>query len=102
MKFKLVTEDQNNQLCLKGGKNKITIQAQSSRGDVTPGPVEVKDNKDGSYSASFVANQIGEVKLSVTIKRQQIKGSPLNVKVCEKYTTIDMPSKVINKGGKMG
>ena len=29
--FKLVTEDQNNQLCLKGGKNKITIQAQSSK-----------------------------------------------------------------------
>ena len=28
MKFKLVTEDLNNQLCLKGGKNKIRIQAQ--------------------------------------------------------------------------
>ena len=55
MKFKLVTKDHNNQLCLKGGKNKITIQAQSSR-DVTP--VEVKDNKDGSYSASFVHQHI--------------------------------------------
>ena len=100
MKSKLVTEDQNNQLCLKGGKNKITIHAQSSRGDVTP--VEVKDNKDGSYSASFVANQIGEVKLSVTMKEQQIKGSPFNVKVREKYTTIDTPSKVVNESGKMG
>ena len=99
VKFKIVTKDQNNHLCQKGG-SKVVIQAQSSRGDVTP--VEVKDNKDGSYSASFVANQVGEVKLSVTIKRQQIKGSPFNVKVHGKYTTIDKPSKVVNEGGRMG
>ena len=99
VKFRIVTKNQNNLLCHKGG-SKVVIQAQSSRGDVTP--VEVKDNKDGSYSASFVANQVGEVKLSVTIKGQQIKGSPFNVKVHGKYTTIDKPSKVINEGGRMG
>ena len=99
VKFKIVTKDRSNHLCQKGG-SKIVIQAQSSRGDVTP--VEVKDNKDGSYSASFVANQVGEVKLSVTIKGQQIKGSPFNVKVHAKYTTIDKPSKVVNGGGRMG
>ena len=84
----------------EGKHNEVVIQAQSSRGDVTP--VEVKDNKDGSYSASFVANQVGEVKLSVTIKGQQIKGSPFNVKVHGKYTTIDKSSKVVNEGGRMG
>ena len=99
VKFKIVTKDRSSHLCQKGG-NKIVIQAQSSRGDVTP--VEVKDNKDGSYSASFVANQVGEVKLSVTIKGQQIKGSPFNVKVHGKYITIDKPSKVVNEGGRMG
>ena len=100
--FKIVTKDQRNRHCQKGG-SKVVIQARSSRGDSTP--VEVKDNKDGSYSASFVANQVGEVKLSVTIKGQQIKGSPFNVKVHGKvhgkYTTIDKPSKVVNEDGKM-
>ena len=97
--FKIATKDQRNRLCHRGG-SKVIIQAQSSRGDSTP--VEVKDNKDGSYSASFVANQVGEVKLSVIIKGQQIKGSPFNVKVHGKYTTIDKPSKVISEGGRMG
>ena len=99
VKFQIVTRDKTNHLCHKGGSD-VIIQAQSSRGDVTP--VEVKDNKDGSYSASFVANQVGEIKLSVTIKGQQIKGSPFNVKVHGKYTTIDKPSKVVNEGGRMG
>ena len=99
LKFKIVTKDRSNHLCHKGG-SEVVIQAQSSRGDVTP--VEVKDNKDGSYSASFVTNQGGEVKLSVTIKGQHIKGSPFNVKVHGKYTTIDKPSKVVNEDGRMG
>ena len=99
VKFLVVTRDKSNHFCQKGG-NKVVIQAQSSRGDVTP--VEVKDNKDGSYSASFVADQVGDVKLSVTIKGQQIKGNPFNVKVRGNYTTIDKPSKVVNEGGKMG
>ena len=99
VKFKIVTKDQSCCLHHKGG-SEVVIQTQSNRGDVAP--VEVKDNKDGSYSASFVANQVGEVKLSVTIKGQQIKGSPFNVKVQGKYTTIDKPSKVVNEGGRMG
>ena len=99
VKFKIVTNDRGSHLYHKGG-SEVVIHSQSSRGDVTP--VEVKDNKDGSYSASFVANQVGEVKLSVTIKGQQIKGSPFNVKVHGKYTTIDKPSKVVNEGGRMG
>ena len=97
--IKVITKDHSNYLCHKGG-SKIVIQVQSSRGDVTP--VEVKDNKDGSYSASFVANQVGEIKLSVTIKGQQINGSPFNVKVHGKYTTIDKPLKIIDEGGRMG
>jgi len=99
VEFDVLTKDQSNRLCHRGG-SKVLVQGQSSRGDVTP--VKVKDNKDGSYSASFVANQIGEVKLSATIKGQQIKGSPFNVKVHGKYTTIDKPSKVVNEGGRMG
>ena len=98
IKFKIVAKDINNHLCNNGG-SEVVIQAQSSRGDETL--VEVKDNKDGSYSASFVANQVGEVKLSVTIKGQQIKGSPFDVKVHRNYKTIDRPSKVVSVGGRM-
>ena len=58
VKFKVVTRDKTNHLDHKEG-SKVVIQGQSSRRDVTP--VEVKDNRDGSYSASFVANQVGEV-----------------------------------------
>ena len=99
VKFKIVTKDQNNHLCQKG-VGKVVVQAQSSRGDITP--VEVKDNKDGSYSASFVANHVGEVKLSVTLKGQHIKGSPFNVKVYANYTTVDKPSKVLDADERMG
>ena len=53
--------------------NSTIIKADSSRRDVSL--VEVKDNKDGSYTASFVADQLGEMKLSVTKKGRQIKGS---------------------------
>ena len=96
---KVVTKDRSSHLCHKGG-SEVIIQAQSSEGDITP--AQVSDIKDGSYSASFVANQVGDVKLSVTIKGQHIKGSPFNVKVHKKYTTIDKPSKVVNEGGRMG
>ena len=99
IKFKIITKDTNNHFCHKGG-SEVIIQAQSSRGNITR--VDVKDNEDGNYSASFVANQVGEVKLSVTIKGQQIKGSPFNVKVRGKYTAIDKPSKVVTKSGRMG
>ena len=99
VEFKVFTRDRSNHLCHKEG-SKVVIQAQPCEGDVTP--VEVKDNKDGSYSASFVANQVGEVKLSVIIKGQQIKGSPFNVKVHGKYNTIDKPSKVVTIDGQIG
>ena len=98
VELKVIIKDLCNHLYEKGG-SKVVIQAQSSRGDVTP--VEVKDIKDGSCSASFVANQVGEVKLSVTVNKQQIKGSPFNVKVHVNYTKIDKPSKVVNEGGMM-
>ena len=86
VEFNVVTKDQRGQFCNTGG-SKVIVQVQSSRGDVTP--VEVKDNKNGSYSISFVVNQIGEVKLSATIKGQQIVGSPFSITVHGNYTTIE-------------
>ena len=39
----------------------------------------MRDNEDGSYLAARVAQQVGEVKLSVSINGQQIKGSPIDL-----------------------
>ena len=61
----------------------------------------VKDNKDGSYSASFVTEQVGEAKLSVTIEEEHIKGSPYSVMVGQDYKSIDKPIKIINGDGKL-
>ena len=100
IEFKIITRDRNKHFCHKGG-NTIIASTQLNKGAVTP--VEVKDNKDHSCSASFVSNQIGEVRLSVTIKGEHIKGSPFNIKVRGKYNAIDKPSKVVNnKVGRMG
>ena len=96
---KIITKDRDNAHCSRGGSD-IVAQVQSSRGEVVP--VEVKDNNDESYSVSFVTKHVGELKLSVTIKGQHIKGSPYSVMVCQDYRSVDKPFKVINDGGNMG
>ena len=100
VKFTVTTKNAQGHLCTNGG-SKVIAQAQSgSTGDVIP--VTMKDNKDGSYSASFVAKQIGEVKLSVIISGKHIKGSPYSLSVCRNYRSLKVPSKIVNNGGKMG
>ena len=97
--FKIITKDHNNARCSKGGSH-IIAQVQSSKEDVVP--VEVKDNNDGSYSASFVTMQVGEAKLLMTIEGEHIKGSPYSVMVGQEYKSIDKPIKIVNDGGNMG
>ena len=94
--FNIVTKDRHNHICHKEGSD-ITSQAESSRGDVIP--VEMKDNKDGSYSASFIANHVGELRLSVTINKRHIKGSPYLVNVHRNYRVMDKPNKIVDGGG---
>ena len=69
----------------------MCVQLKSFTGDVTAG--EVRDNNDGSYMASFVAEQVGEAKLSVAINGEQIKGSPYSIVVCMDYECISADSK---------
>ena len=63
VKFTIVTKNAQGHLCTKGG-SKVIVQAQLSCSGVFI-PVAVKDNQDGNYSASFVASQYGDVRLSV-------------------------------------
>ena len=100
VKFTIVTKNAQAHLCTKGG-SKVIVQAQLSCSGVLI-PVAVKDNQDGSYCASFVTTQYGEVKLSVIINGRHIKGSPHGIIVQRDYRTLDVPSKVIDDGGRMG
>ena len=73
-----------------------------NKGDVVP--VEVKDNNDGSLSASFVAKQVGEVTFSITIEGDHIKGNPSATMVVQHrdYKTINKPRKIVTNDGKLG
>ena len=91
--FKMVAKDSKGKNCAKGG-NRVSVQLKSFTGDVTAG--DVRDNNDGSYMASFVAEQIGEAKLLVSINGEQIKGSPYSIVVGRNYQSIDKPTKIVN------
>ena len=53
--FCILAKDRKGCNCTKGG-SQVSVQLTSFTGDVTAG--EVRDNNDGSYMASFVAEQI--------------------------------------------
>ena len=58
------------------GGEKVEV-ALSLMGSVEPAiTAKVKDNKDGTYSASFTPQNIGEHQLSITIDSMPINGSP--------------------------
>ena len=80
--------------CTKGG-SKVFVQAQPRTGDVITVPV--KDNQDGSYTVAFLANQSGEVKLSITINGEHITGSPYSVQVVRQHSQYSKPCKIIDK-----
>ena len=63
----------------------MCVQLKSFTGDVTAG--EVRDNNNGSYTASFAAEQVGEAKLSV-VNGEQIKGNPYIIVVGRDYESI--------------
>ena len=85
VEFKIIAKHSKGKNCTKGG-SQVCVQLKSFTGDVIAG--EVRDNKDGSYMASFVAEQVGEAKLSVAINREQIKISPYSIVVGRDYESI--------------
>ena len=99
VEFTVIAKDSKDKICTKGGAQ-VSVQLKSFTGDVTAG--EVRDNNNGSYMASFVAEQAGDAKLSVSINGEQIKGSPYSIVVGSNYQAIDKPSKIVNNSGSMG
>ena len=98
--FTIVTKNAQGDRYSKGGSKVIAQVQSSSTGDVIP--VAVKDNQDGTYYASVVPKQAGEVKLSVIINGRHIQGSPYSVSVCRSYFALNVPNKIVNDDGKLG
>ena len=98
--FKIVVKDCDDcHICPEAG-NLFTAHAQAVTGDVIP--LKVSNDKDGTYSACFVPKHVGALKVTVTIKGENIKGSPYFVTVYRDYKAIDQSSKVVNDNGNMG
>ncbi|XP_065889262.1 E3 ubiquitin-protein ligase TRIM71-like [Dysidea avara] len=96
--FTIQTRNCKGEKCTKGGHH-ILVELKSVTGDVTIG--EVKDNNGGRYVASFVAGEVGDAKLSVSINGQQIRGSPYSIVVGRNYQGINMPDEIVNDNGSM-
>ena len=97
--FTIITKNAQGDRCSKGGCKVISQVQSSSTEDVIP--IAVKDNQDGTYSASVVPKQAGEVKLSVIINGRHIQGSPYSVR-CRNYFALNVPSKTVNDDGRLG
>ena len=87
--FTITTCDENGQPFRKGGEMvKVTLSLMGSMERALKS--NVVDNKDGTYSASFIPQNIGEHQLSITIESLHIKGSPFTMYVRKKkeYTSL--------------
>ena len=87
--FTIITKDKNGDRCSRGGSH-VYVQL----GGVS-NMIQVTGKNDGSYVASFVPWQVGEVKLSLFVNGEQIKGSPYSVMVRD-YTYVNNPRKIVD------
>ena len=85
IKLKIISKDCNGQKCPIGGCQ-VCVRLEYVVGGVTAACI--MDNNDGSYMASFVAEQVGEAKLSVSINGEQIKASPHHFTVFKNYPSL--------------
>ena len=99
LKFFIITKYHNGNQCSIGG-SQVSVQLESNTGEVTS--AQVRDTEDGTYLTSFVAQQVGGAKLSVSINGQQIIGSPYSLVVQYDYTRVGKPSKIVNNDDNMG
>ena len=98
LQFSIITKYRNGSRC-SIGSSKVSVQLKSNTGEVRS--AQVRDNNDGSYMASCIAQQVGEVKLLISINGQQMKGSSFSAVMCH-YTRVGRPSKTVNNNGNMG
>ena len=95
VKFTIITNDYKGCRCYQED-NQVSVHLG------VKATTQIKDNKDGSYIASFNTLQVGQVKVSVLVNGEHIERSPYSVIVRHHYTSISKPSKIINNNGDMG
>ena len=64
--------------------------------------LQIIDNKNSSYTVRFVAQKVGEMKLSVFVNGMHVAGSPFKVMVYHPYTTFSKSLKIINNYSNLG
>ena len=87
--LELITKDCKGKYYPRGGCE-VTVQLESSLGEMIS--ADVTDYNDGTYIICFAAQQVGEIKLSVSVNGHEIKESPLKISVHESSIK---PSKII-------
>ena len=81
----------------KGG-NRISVQVQPQP-ESEEVVCDVKDNKDGTYVATFTVKKVGKVKVSVFFDGKPIKDSPFNITVSRNYPAVTKPTDIIDISG---
>ena len=97
VQFTIITKDDRVCRCYQES-NTVGVQLEG----VISATIKIEDNGDGSYVASFIAQQVGQVKVSVLVNQEHIRGSPYSIALRRHYTSVSKPSKIVNNSGTMG
>ena len=84
-RLEIITKDCDGRNCPVGGCE-VVVHLENDVGQVMA--AQVHDNNNGSYTASFTIEQVGNTILSVFINGQHIKGSPHYFTVFKNYLAI--------------
>ena len=68
-----------------GNQATVQVQLQSELGNIENIVSNVKDNKNGTYTATFTVKQVGKLTMSVFLNGEQIKDSPFSIIVGKSF-----------------
>ena len=94
LNVKVVSRDSKGKKLSKGGAI-VSGRLVPVKEKGTPIEVKTTDCGDGTYLVSMTPQQLGEYKLSLSIKGQSIQGSPFNIVTSRDYTTLKNPVQII-------
>ena len=96
--FTVITSDDNGHHCSRGGST-VNVHLEEARATNT---VQVRDNNDGTYTVSFQAQEVEQLKVAVFVDEIESRQSPRYIVIRKKPTSISSkPSKVIDNDGNM-
>ena len=96
IKFTIFTKDEKH-YPRYNRSDKITAEAKPRTGNVIL--AEIKDNQDGSYTASLVPTQPGEMEILVFVNGKTVEDQTFSVQVCQ-YSAVQH-GKIFNSDGEI-